>query len=62
MLEHPCISYAERYGVGTISREDPARRGTLRDFTPRTPRIGVMIKSDPCSDAGGDSFVSPLKN
>ena len=24
MLEHPCIPYAERYGVGTISRKDPS--------------------------------------
>jgi len=35
MLEHPCISYAARYGVGTISRKDPSSTEILRDYTRR---------------------------
>ena len=57
----PCIPYAARYGVGTISRkpgfvrlcfsEPRLRRGLLRDLTPRARHFskeecGVMIKSD----------------
>ena len=32
MLEYPCISYAERYRVGTISRKS-ASAELLRDYT-----------------------------
>ena len=47
MLEHPCISHAERYGVvpvpdgnigtgrGTISRKGPPLAEILRDYTRR---------------------------
>jgi len=34
MLEYPCISYAARYGVGTISRKS-AQAEILRDYTRR---------------------------
>ncbi len=35
MLEHPCIFYAARYEVGTISRKGPPQAEILRDYTRR---------------------------
>ena len=55
MLENPCISYAARYGVGTISRKS-AQAEILRDYTRR-------IRLRKCFDTpfGSAAFAASLR-
>jgi hypothetical protein len=52
MLGHPSILYAVRYEVRIISRKDPEQSGNPQRLYATDPPRRMMIKSDPCSDAG----------
>jgi len=70
MLEHPSIPYAERYGVGTISRKGSQTApifgcgvGESSETSRHGSReSGIMIKSDPCGDTGCRESDWQVKN